>query len=96
MDIRFFALLSCLYLNKMNHLETILFYAFSLIAVTPSVFVVTTRRPTYAVLTLAVGIIALSGLFTLLRAYFIAIIQVLIYAGAILVLFLFILFLLKY
>src|SRR3989338_7198748 len=78
----------------MNHLETILFFAFSSVSVVTSLFVVTTKRPAYAVLALAVGIIALSGLFTLLGAYFVAIIQVLIYAGAILVLFLFVIMLL--
>lgn len=78
----------------MNYLETILFYAFSSVLIATSLFVVTAKRPTYAVLALALGIIALSGLFTLLGAYFVAIIQVLIYAGAILVLFLFVIMLL--
>ena len=52
--------------------------------------VVTNRRPAYSVLSLAVAMLALSGLFVLLEAYFVAIIQILIYAGAILVLFLFV------
>ena len=52
--------------------------------------VVTNRRPAYSVLSLAVAMLALSGLFVLMQAYFIAIIQILIYAGAILVLFLFV------
>ena len=78
----------------MNNLETALFYLFSAAAVLTSLFVVTSKRPSYAVLALAAGTIAISGLFILLGAFFVAIIQVLIYAGAILVLFLFVIMLL--
>ena len=55
---------------------------------------VISRSPTYAVLSLCIGIVALAGLFVLLNAHFVAMIQVLIYAGAILVLFLFVIMLL--
>lgn len=78
----------------MNHLEEPIFYFFSLTAILSSVAVVTNRRPTYGVLALAVTMLALSGLFILLKAYFVAVVQVLIYAGAILVLFLFVIMLL--
>ena len=78
----------------MNHLEIYLFYISALAAIVSSIVVVANRKPTYAVLSLTVTMIALSGLFVLLKAYFIAVIQILIYAGAILVLFLFVIMLL--
>ena len=78
----------------MNHLEMFLFYIFASTAIASSLVVITNRRPTYGVLSLAVTMLALSGLFVLLQAYFVAVIQILIYAGAILVLFLFVIMLL--
>ena len=78
----------------MNHLQLFWFYLFSLTAIAASLVVVTNRHPTYAVLALTVTMLALSALFVLLKAYFVAIIQILIYAGAILVLFLFVVMLL--
>ena len=78
----------------MNHLGLLLFYIFSTMAVTGAIIVVTNRRPAYSVLALTVTMLALSALFVLLEAYFVAVIQILIYAGAILVLFLFVIMLL--
>lgn len=78
----------------MNHLAHLLFYCFSVVTIVSSIVVITNRRPAYAVLSLAVAMLALSGLFVLLEAYFVAAIQILIYAGAILVLFLFVIMLL--
>lgn len=78
----------------MNNLQLPLFYFFSAVAVAASIIVITNRRPTYSVLALALTMLALSALFVLLEAYFVAVIQVLIYAGAILVLFLFVIMLL--
>lgn len=77
----------------MNHLESIFFYLFSALAVITAACVVLSRKIIYGVLSLALGMIALSGLFALLGAHFVAVIQVLIYAGAILVLFLFVIML---
>lgn len=70
------------------------FYFFSAAAISSSLYVIFTKRPTQGVLALVLTMFALSGLFVLLEAYFVAIIQILIYAGAILVLFLFMLMLL--
>lgn len=78
----------------MNHLQLVLFYIFSATAVISSLIVVTNRRPAYSVLALTLTMLALSALFVLLEAYFVAVIQILIYAGAILVLFLFVIMLL--
>ena len=77
----------------MNHFEIVLFYVFSTLAVASALLVVLSRKTVYGVLALAGGMICLSGLFVLLGAYFVAVIQVLIYAGAILVLFLFVMML---
>ncbi len=69
------------------------FYLFSAAAILSALYVVFTKRPTQGVLALVITMFSLSGLFVLLEAYFVAIIQILIYAGAILVLFLFMLML---
>lgn len=53
------------------------------------------RNPLHSALSLLVTMGALTGLYVMLEAYFIAVIQVLIYAGAILVLFLFVIMLLN-
>ncbi len=75
-------------------MENLAFYVFSSLAVISAIYVVVSQRPVYGVLALVLTMFALSGLFVLLDAHFLAMIQVLIYAGAILVLFLFILMLL--
>ena len=75
-------------------MEALFFYVFALAAVASSALVVTVRKPTYAVLALAGAIFSQAGLFVMLGAYFVAMIQILIYAGAILVLFLFVIMLL--
>ncbi len=77
----------------MNNFQIVLFYIFSGLAVASALLVVLSRKTVYGVLALAGGMICLSGLFVLLEAYFVAVIQVLIYAGAILVLFLFVMML---
>ena len=57
--------------------------------------VVFARSPVYAVLSLVVTLFSMSALFICLQAYFVAAIQVLVYAGAVLVLFLFVVMLLE-
>lgn len=78
----------------MNHLGLPLFYLFSATAIASALIVVLNQKPAYSVLALTLTMVALSALFVLLEAYFVAVIQVLIYAGAILVLFLFVIMLL--
>ena len=58
------------------------------------VAVICNRNPVASALSLVVSFLALAALFVLLDAYFIGVIQVLVYAGAIMVLFLFIIMLL--
>lgn len=72
-----------------------LFYLFGTVAVLASLFVIAQRNPIYSVLLLVASFGALSGLYVLLDAPFVAVIQIIIYAGAIMVLFLFVVMLLN-
>jgi NADH-quinone oxidoreductase subunit J len=69
--------------------ELLLFYAFAAVSVLGSLFVIGQRNPIYSVLALIFAFFGLSGLYVLLEAPFVAIVQIIIYAGAIMVLFLF-------
>jgi NADH-quinone oxidoreductase subunit J len=72
-----------------------LFYLFGAIVVAASVLVIGQRSPIYSVMLLIASVVALAGLYVLLDAPFVAVIQIIIYAGAILVLFLFVVMLLN-
>ena len=71
------------------------FYAFGGIAILASLLVIAQRNPIYSVLLLIASFGALSGLYVLLDAPFVAVIQIIVYAGAIMVLFLFVVMLLN-
>ena len=73
----------------------ILFYLFAAVAVLASLLVIAQRNPIYSVLFLIASFGALSGLYVLLEAPFVAMIQIIVYAGAIMVLFLFVVMLLN-
>jgi NADH-quinone oxidoreductase subunit J len=75
--------------------ETISFYLFAALAVGASTLVIGQRNPMYSVMLLIASFGALSGLYILLDAPFVAIAQIIIYAGAIMVLFLFVVMLLN-
>jgi NADH-quinone oxidoreductase subunit J len=75
--------------------EVILFYGFAIVAVSASLLVVAQGNVMYSVLLLIASFGALSGLYVLLDAPFVAVIQIIIYAGAIMVLFLFVVMLLN-
>jgi len=75
--------------------EVFSFYAFALLAVTASALVIGQRNPIHSVLLLIASFGALSGLYLTLDAPFVAVIQIVIYAGAIMVLFLFVVMLLN-
>ena len=66
------------------------FYLFATLLILASLSVVLARNPLYNVLSLVVAIFCLSSLFVLLEAYFVGIILLLVYAGAVLVFFLFV------
>ena len=73
----------------------LLFYIFGAVAVGASLAVIGQRNPIYSVLLLILSFGALSGLYILLDAPFVAVIQIIVYAGAIMVLFLFVVMLLN-
>ena len=75
--------------------EAILFSLFSLAAVGFAFNVIFRRNPVHCALHLVGVLLSLSGMFILLNAAFIAAIQILVYAGAIMVLFLFVVMLLN-
>ena len=75
--------------------ENVIFYAFATLAIGASALVIGQRNPMYSVLLLIASFGALSGLYIQLDAPFVAVAQIIIYAGAIMVLFLFVVMLLN-
>src|SRR5919108_3040909 len=75
--------------------ETLVFYLLSGFAILASALVIGQRNPMYSVLLLIASFGALSGLYIQLDAPFVAVAQIIIYAGAIMVLFLFVVMLLN-
>ena len=71
------------------------FYLFGIIAVASALAFVTRRSPVAAALWLVNTMFSLAAMFVLLDAHFIGVIQVLVYAGAIMVVFLFVIMLLN-
>ncbi len=71
-----------------------LFWIFALLMLIFGAAVIINRNPVASALSLVVSFFGLAALFVSLDAYFVAVIQVLVYAGAIMVLFLFIIMLL--
>lgn len=76
-------------------MDLISFYIFGAIAVLASLGVIGQRNPMHSVMLLIVSFGALAGLYVLLDAPFTAVTQIIIYAGAIMVLFLFVVMLLN-
>src|SRR5918996_4479954 len=75
--------------------ETLIFWALSGLAILASALVIGQRNPMYSVLMLIVSFGALAGLYIQLDAPFVAVAQIIIYAGAIMVVFLFVVMLLN-
>jgi NADH-quinone oxidoreductase subunit J len=75
-------------------METLLFWLLAAIALIASVSMIVQRNPVYSALFLIVTLLSIAGLFLLLSAQFLAVIQIIVYAGAIMVLFLFVIMLL--
>src|SRR5689334_23456424 len=76
-------------------METLIFLIFAALAIGSGVVVVTHRSPIYATLSLVLTLFAVAVLFVLLGAPFLGALQILVYAGAIVVLFLFVIMLLN-
>ena len=75
--------------------ETTIFYLFSSLAIVASVLVIGQRNPMYSIMMLIASFGALSALYIQLDAPFVAMAQIIVYAGAIMVLFLFVVMLLN-
>lgn len=71
-------------------IEAIFFYAFSAVLIASAVMVITARNPVHSVLFLILAFFNAAGLFVMLGAEFIAMIMVIVYVGAVAVLFLFV------
>ncbi len=71
-------------------LETIAFYLFALVTIVSGFLVITVRNPVHSVLFLILAFFNAAGLFVLLGAEFLAMILVVVYVGAVAVLFLFV------
>jgi NADH-quinone oxidoreductase subunit J len=76
-------------------LETTLFVILAVFTVVTAILVIVQRNPVASAIFLILTLFALAGIYLLLHAEFIAAIQVLVYAGAIMVLFLFVIMLLN-
>jgi NADH-quinone oxidoreductase subunit J len=76
-------------------IELIFFIIFGTIAAASAVLMITRSNPVISALFLILNLASLAGLYLLLNAQFIAVAQVIVYAGAIMVLFLFVIMLLK-
>jgi NADH-quinone oxidoreductase subunit J len=76
-------------------METLIFFLFAALAVGSAVVVVLHKNPVYSTMSLVLTLFSLAVLFVLLGAPFLAALQILVYAGAIVVLFLFVIMLLN-
>jgi NADH-quinone oxidoreductase subunit J len=78
-------------------MDAVFFYSFAVMTLLCGVLVIAnpiTRSPVTSAMFLVLTIVSMAGLFVLLRAFFLAAVQVLVYAGAVIVLFLFVIMLL--
>ena len=78
-----------------NNPQVVFFYLFAALAVGSALEVVMQRNPLYSAIALIFTFVALAANYILLKAQFIAAIQIIVYAGAIIVLFVFVIMLLN-
>ena len=76
-------------------MEVLLFWSFAIVGVACGVMVVWHRNPMSSAIYLVVTMLCLAGFYVLLSGAFVAVIQVLIYAGAVMVLILFVIMMLN-
>ncbi|MCF6157004.1 MAG: NADH-quinone oxidoreductase subunit J [wastewater metagenome] len=76
-------------------MEAYLFYIMAAVAVVSAVYLIFEKNPVYSILYLVMILISIAVLYLLLGAQFIAAVQIIVYAGAIMVLFLFVVMLLN-
>ena len=73
--------------------ETIVFAIFAVVAIAGGIVMVTARNPVYSAMGLLTAMFSIAVLYVLLDAAFIAAVQIIIYAGAVMTLFLFVIML---
>ncbi len=76
-------------------MELIAFYVLALLTIAAALVVITHRNPVTCAVALAFNLVAIAGLFMVLDSQFIGLLQVIVYAGAIMVLILFVIMLLN-
>ena len=76
-------------------MDQILFFIVAAIAIASAVYFVFAKNPMYAILSLIVTMFSIAGMYILLNAQFLGIVQIIVYTGAIMVLFLYILMMLQ-
>jgi NADH-quinone oxidoreductase subunit J len=76
-------------------LPFVLFFVFAIFAVVGAVLLIVAREPIHSALSLIMVMVSLAALYLLLGAEFIAAVQIIVYAGAIMVLFVFVIMLLN-
>ena len=72
-----------------------LFYFIACLTIISALFVVLNRNPVYSAVMLVFCFFSLAALYILLEAYFVSVLEVIVYAGAIMVLFLFVIMLIN-
>src|SRR5215203_3025172 len=77
------------------NISEVLFWVLSFVAVFSALMVVISKNPVYSVLWLIITFFSISGHYILLNAQFLAIVNIIVYAGAIMVLFLFVIMLMN-
>ena len=76
-------------------MDQVIFYGLALITIVGALATIFSRNAMYSVLALVVTFFAMSGLYLQLKAEFVAIVHIIVYAGAIMVLFLFVVMMLN-
>ena len=74
---------------------TTFFVIFAIMAIVSAILMITHKNPVYSAIFLIITFFSIAGFYFLLEAQFIAIVQIIVYAGAIMVLFLFVMMLLN-
>jgi NADH-quinone oxidoreductase subunit J len=76
-------------------MELIAFFVLAVLAVASALVVITHRNPVVSALALGVNLVSIAGFYLVMKAQFLALLQVIVYAGAILVLIVFVIMLLN-
>lgn len=75
-------------------IQDLLFYFFAVLAVVPAILMVLSRNPVNGAMFMILSLVSVAGMFVMLNAFLLAVLQVLVYGGAVMVLFLFVIMLL--